>query len=438
MVLLFGLWTLVLTDVHWFVASFAGSPVLRIVTVAFLALLFTLLAGAGRPSWQQRYTPYWPFLMYAASSLPMMLFAVNTGFARTGAKTLFLWWIFIIGSVVIVDSVRRAELLLKMYGLQFLWWAVWAGPKATIGWHHSLDNHDAIGAFMVGGLSMSFFLFLASPKGTRFKKAMLVSSFLCVMVVVASYARGAFLAAVAVYGIMWLRSPRKGLTLMAGVGMAVVVVLAAVLIFPAGFFYNEIMSSFTEGTTSGTGSDRWVLWQVGWEVFKEHPIFGVGIGNVGAYGSTIFQPGELGADYYFNPGLLYGKALHNVYVTTLSEQGIFGSVAFLWVLFDFWRRNRVLRSGKFDALWRSMGGELSLKQVALGLELGMVSVMITALLYPMLNIHFWFTLLTLNLLLHRLVTAEAKRVGTPLAPAGRAAQARRPVSASSAARRHLA
>jgi O-antigen ligase len=435
MTLLFGVWTLVLTDVHWFIASFAGSAVLRVVTIAFVSLLLTLLAGAGRPSWKRRYVTYWPFLLYAASSLPMMLFAENTGWARTGAKTLFLWWVFIVGTVVIIDGVKRAELLLKFYGLQFLWWSIWAGPKAVIGWHHSLDNHDAIGAFMVGGLSLSFFLFMASPKGTRFRKAMLVSSFLCVMVVVASYARGAFLAAVAVYGIMWLRSPRKGLTLMAGVGMAAVVVLAAVLIFPAGFFYNEIMSAFAEGTTQGTGSDRMVLWGVGWEVFKTHPLFGVGIGNVGAYGSTMYQPGELGADYFFNPGLLYGKALHNIYVTTIAEQGIFGAVTFLWVLVDFFRRNRALRSGRFDADWYALGGELSLKQVASGLELGMVSVLITALLYPMLNIHFWFTLLTLNLTLHRIVTMAATDAR---APGSRSPQAPRPVTASSAARRHRA
>ena len=436
MSLLFGLWILILTDVHWFIASFAGSPVLRIVTIGFVALLVTLLAGLSRASWQRRFTPYAPFLLYAISSLPMILFAENTGFARTGAKTLFLWWIFIVGTVVMVDSARRAELLLRIYGLHFLWWAVWAGPKAVIGWHHSLDNHDAIGAFMVGGLSMSFFLFMAAPPGTKFRKAMLVSSFLCVMVVVASYARGAFLAAVAVYGIMWLRSPRKGLTLMAGVGMALVVVVAAVLIFPAGFFYNEIMSAFAEGTTSGTGEDRMVLWTVGWEVFKTHPLFGVGMGNVGAYGSTIFQPGELGADYYFNPGLLYGRALHNIYVTTLAEQGLLGSIAFLWVIADFWRRNRHLRSGKYDAAWNALGGRLSLKQVALGLELGMASVLITAVLYPMLNIHFWFTLLTLNLMLHRMVTSPPEPVRKHR-PDPRA-QPLKPLTASSIALRQRA
>ncbi|MBK7905601.1 MAG: hypothetical protein IPJ78_03465 [Gemmatimonadetes bacterium] len=73
----------------------------------------------------------------------MIPFAVNSGYVRTGAKTMFFWWIFITATIAIVPSVRRAETLLKMYGIQFLWFMFWGRWVGVVPWHHSLENHDA-------------------------------------------------------------------------------------------------------------------------------------------------------------------------------------------------------------------------------------------------------------------------------------------------------
>jgi O-antigen ligase len=401
--LLLAVWTLALFDPQWWLASLGLQPILRVTTLLFGSLMLVMLLGVpSNPSWSRRWLWYPPFLCFVLSILPMIPFAVNTGFVRTGAKTMFFWWIFITATIAIVPSVRRAETLLKMYGVQFLWFMFWGRWVGVVPWHHSLENHDAFGAFMVGGFTMTFFLGLGAPRGGRFRKLMFLTSFLCVIGVVASYARGAFLATIVVFAVMWARSPRKGMTLLAGVGVMVVVFAAASLIFPAGFFYNEIMSAFAEGTSSGTGDDRWQLWTAAMEVFRRNPIVGAGMGNVGAYASGIYQPGELGGMYAINPMFLYGKALHNIFLTILSEQGIIGFGVFIWLVIDFFRRNAWLRSEHAAVIWSSRGGTLALRPTALGLEVGMVALLLTGMLYPMLNIHWFFSMIALNLLLSQL------------------------------------
>lgn len=402
--ILAALWLLMLFDVQWLLASLGMGPILRITTILMGLLGLVLVMGVQTtPAWSRRWTWFAPLLALALSGIPSYLVAVNTGFARDGVKVYLLWWLLCVATATMVGTTQRAEQIVKLYGLQFIWWVAWGGTAALVPWHHALNNNDAFGAFMVGGVSICFFLGMGAPKGTRFRQLMFVGAFLCMLGVVASYARGAFLAVVAVYGLMWLRSPRKLLTFGAGIGMVLVVVIAALTLFPPGFFYNEIMSAFAEGTSEGTGEDRAVLWGIAVRVWTEHPIIGVGIGNVGAYASGLYQPGDLAGMYGYNPGMLYGRSLHNIYFTILAEQGIVGSLIFLWILVDFWRRNAVLRSAAAQEVWRRLGGTLDIKQVGLGLELGMVAFLLTAFLYPMMEIHWFFTMLAVNLLLHRQV-----------------------------------
>lgn len=407
LLLLMSLWVVLLFDPQWLLASRGLAPALRITTLLMGALLLTLALGVpSNPAWQRRWTWFPPFFAFIFAIMPSYFVAVNTGWVRRGLKETLLFWLFAVGTVALIATAKRAEQLLRLYGYQFLWWVAWGGTKALVDWHHALDNNDAYGAFMVGGVSICFFLGMAAPKGTGFRKLMFLTAFACVMGVVASYARGAFLSTVAVYGLMWLRSPRKLMTLGAGVGMALVVVIAAVTLFPADFFYNEIVSAFAEGTEEGTGNDRWVLWNVAIRVWTEHPIFGVGAGNVGAYASGLYQPGELGGDYSMNPGSLYGRSLHNVYFTILSEQGLVGVLVFGWIVVDFWRRNAQLRSEAGRLAWQRLGGTYDARNVALGLELGMLAFWLTAFFYPMLEIHWFYTMLVLNLLLSEMVRRQ--------------------------------
>lgn len=85
-------------------------------------------------------------------------------------------------------------------------------------------------------------------------------------------------------------------------------------------FVQGIVPSISQGTD--TVGLRYALWEAGWEMFKDHPISGVGIGKF---------PMEL--RNYPNPSysLFFRKGLvaHNMYVSMLAETGIIGLTLFM-------------------------------------------------------------------------------------------------------------
>jgi O-antigen ligase len=164
------------------------------------------------------------------------------------------------------------------------------------------------------------------------------------------------------------------------------------------------------------------MWTAAVGVWRQHPLFGVGIDNWGAFAASFYRPGELEGNYFFNPGALYGRSAHNQYVTVLAEQGLVGVAAFAWIFIDFWRRNIAMRSAAAVARWKELGGRLNLRHVALGLEAAVVGWMAAAALYSMRGVHWLYTLLALNLLIHSFV-----RSATPSSPpAGLAGHRGRP------------
>ncbi|HEY0809503.1 MAG TPA: O-antigen ligase family protein [Longimicrobiales bacterium] len=399
---LFALWVTFLFDPHWYLAAKGPDIVLKLPVILFLALWAFLSFGMlTNESWQRRWQWFPPFLMLliiGGIGVPM---AMNIGYAKNTWQGYVLWWTLIVGTLAIIDSPRRAEFLLYLYGLQFLWWAGWGGKAGLVGWHHTLSNYDGFGAFNVGGVAICYFLAVAINK-RWFKWLMYATAGACAMGVVASFARGAFFALVLVFVIIWLRSPHKGRTALAGVGITLVVVLAASFLFEKGFFWNEIMSVFHEGTTEGTGAQRMTLWATAIDVWRHNPIFGAGLKNYGVYASTLYQEGELGG-MFGNPRALYDYVLHNLYLTTLSELGIAGCIALLWIFIDFFRCNAKLRSEAAERRWHELGGSMKLRPIALGLEAAMAAFMVDAAVYSMMGLHWFYTMLALNRLLYAIV-----------------------------------
>ena len=125
----------------------------------------------------------------------------------------------------------------------------------------------------------------------------------------------------------------------------------AKVFFPGGEFWAEMATIWKEGADTGTGRDRMVLWKdVGWRVFKEAPIFGVGTHNVGVVASEIIPPGAL-EGRYANPGTLYNRTLHNDFITILAEQGIAGFGVWLSMLISFFLCLRRLRRPAAREAW---------------------------------------------------------------------------------------
>jgi hypothetical protein len=229
--------------------------------------------------------------------------------------------------------------------------------------------------------------------------------------VVSSIARGAVLAAGFLALYMWYRSGLRGQTLAAAALALGVVGVSADVLFPGGAFWQE-MSTVSDGFEDATGFERSLLWKAAWHTFLSSPIFGVGAGNFGIFTSEhLWLSTEL-QDFY-SQGQLWGKSVHSVYFQVLSEFGLVGTIAFVALLIDFWKRNAQLRSEALVAGWWSGTGQLfDLRMLSRALEAAMVGYLASGFFYDQLYVHPFYSILTVNAVLH----ANAKRVALEQPP----------------------
>jgi O-antigen ligase len=400
--LLVLLWVLMLVEPQWWLASYGLSPLLRLPTVLLVVMAAVLLFGVpSKPVWNQRWQWYVPFLSFIVTGSFAIPFALNNGRVRDELTAHVLFWVLIVSTATFVRSVRKAEQLLLICGIQYLWWGLWGARNGRVFWHTTMSNYDAFGSVMLSGIGVCYFFALAADK-RWFRWAMYGGVAISAVGVIASFARGAFLGAVGLYAAVLVRSQHKLKTLGLGVVTALTMMAAIAALYPETF-WAEIQSTFTEGTTEGTGEDRWELWKTGVAVFQERPLMGVGARNFGPFSAQFFDESEVGGMYALNTGALYERNLHNEYLRFLSERGIIGFAIFLWILLDFFRRNAALRSAEAVERWRAGGGRMDLRNLSLGIEASMIAWMITATLYPVSSITWLFSVLAFNLLLHNLV-----------------------------------
>ncbi|KHD89994.1 MAG: hypothetical protein OM95_00245 [Bdellovibrio sp. ArHS] len=99
--------------------------------------------------------------------------------------------------------------------------------------------------------------------------------------------------------------------------------MAFMFLFNIGSVKNRIMYSFSLTDESATGV-RLILWRTNWEIFLDHPLFGVG----------FYENIRLLPEYYAKlgfSGLHYYAHAHNQYLELLSGSGLFGLFGYLTI-----------------------------------------------------------------------------------------------------------
>jgi O-antigen ligase len=401
-VLLYSLWIVVLLDPQWWVAAHGPAAVLRLPTLLFPVVVLAAALAARRFHW------YPVLACYVLNAIVTIPFAPNPIYAFEMARKLTLFYALLVATVSLVRTFHQAlPILLLMFLYQFAWWGLHGGTSGLVSWHPLNANSDGFGPVMVMGMGLTYH-FATAARSARFRWMAYIVAGICVFDVVASFARGAVLAAALLVGLVWLRSRRKGAATLGLVGALLIVVVASGRLFPGGTFWTEMESAFTEGTTEGTGADRWDLWSAAVRVWMQRPVFGVGGDNFGPFAATFFGVGEVGGEYAANPHRLYDRQLHSVYFQMLSEFGLVGCGLFLGVLWDFFRRNRALRSTLFKKQWEHIsGGQFDIRGISYGLEAGMLAYLATGFFYDQLDVHWVFTLVAVNGLVYSLARPAA-------------------------------
>jgi O-antigen ligase len=397
----FMFWGLLFFEPEIFLANTIGGPWYRIPTL-LLPVLIWIASQAGFDR-----TQYWPMSVFLIMHAIAAVFAGNRGFSMVLFKTLLPFYFVMCATVATFRTPEEITRLLKMFMWSFVWYALWGIPGGRVGWHPNLDNEDTFGPLM--GVAFGLFYYVGLANRDRRQKWFAYGICLIGMIgIVVSFARGAVIAAGAIAAVIWLRSPQKVATAAGGIVALLIFAAASFLVSPDGGFWTE-MASITEGASSGTGQARWIMWQMAIDVFTTSPVWGVGSGNFGVRASEIITI-DWGRGMYTHPGQMYNQALHSVYFQILSEEGLIG--CFLWgfMIFDFHRRILRLCSKSAAAVWVARGGVLDLRCIALGLEAAMIGFHVNGVFYNQIYVHWFWTLMTLALVLTRMTAPGADDV----------------------------
>jgi putative inorganic carbon (HCO3(-)) transporter len=180
------------------------------------------------------------------------------------------------------------------------------GPRGSF-----IEDNNALGLALVMILPLLWYLLMTQKR--RIVRIGLVLAFvLCAMAVFATHSRGAFLAAIAMAGVLVMSTRGRGYAIVA------VIILAPVMwtLMPAE--YHDRILSIRDYDTDTSALGRINAWWFAWNLASDYPITGGGF-------DTFTRP--LFEKYAPNPVDVHDS--HSIYFEALAEQGFVGLGLFL-------------------------------------------------------------------------------------------------------------
>lgn len=160
----------------------------------------------------------------------------------------------------------------------------------------------------------------------------------CVLSIFWTFSRGGFIALILTFLYMFIRQPPRPAT----IGVALVLIALFMPLLPQSYIdriatistFNPLSGADVRNEQSLRGRTSEAV--VGWLMFRDHPILGVGRGNY----KIRYQ------DYSRQLGLdprLENRSAHNLFLEIAAEQGVIGLAVFLsmlWAMFSMMRRSQ--------------------------------------------------------------------------------------------------
>jgi O-antigen ligase len=248
------------------------------------------------------------FWTYVAFVFP--LFAVVTSYERY--RFFFKYWIFL-QTMLAIQVVMKGG----------------TGPGSYL-W----DENDVAMAIDMAIPYAAYMAFLPGM-AKKHRLLLLLAVLICIAGVGVSASRGGMVGMVATIIVVLLisRRPIKNLML---AGLLVAAVIPIVLSnLPDA--YKADMENINNPEDS-TRDERLWSWSIGWVMFQENPIFGVGAGN---YDWTNHLYAHKSPMYTPKRKIMGGRAAHSLYFTLLPELGMVGVVVYVsiisWVVRRFFQ-----------------------------------------------------------------------------------------------------
>jgi O-antigen ligase len=331
---------------------------------------------------------------------------ISYGVLRGVAET------FIVSSTFLsfYNSEKGIKKLFAIYAIALVCFGIWGiAEGGLIKAMLPLENEDSFGPFMAVGFVLTYFIHYAQNRISK-TKLYLATSGLALIGAIVSFARGTFVSLVLATAFIFVKSSEKIRMVARFLILGFLGLFIAYVAFPNAMtnYVKEVSTIWEQGAKEETANHRLYLWLKAWDMFVDHPLLGVG---PGCYGFRIsMYESALERERWGVDRQPYGRAIHNIYFEILSELGLFGLVAFLFLIYSFVKKT-AYAAGFFSQCEGSgnrcrpespqdptLGG---LQYYGLGLLGGMAVFLVNAFFFNLLIFTYFWDLLILNSLIYR-------------------------------------
>ena len=298
--------------------SIAGSYI--IFTLLIIGLLLYAVIGQKREnksvSIRDSFPPFMKyFYLYIFFTLISILFSIDKMESLVDAKELFIFLLFPI-FFLILNSEKRIKTSLYVILISGVIHS-FVGIYQGINWGITLNRRvKGLSSHWMtfAGLMMFIFVFFLIRSFYENKKSRIIYLFLLVPVITAiafSLTRSVWVGTFFAVGLFVIYYNYK-----------IVYILIPLLIVSAIFLPHSVKSRFTSivDLKNTTNVDRIYMAKTGYNVFKNYPLFGVGANNI----KKVYNE-------YKPKGAPLNEHLHNNFIQTLAERGIFTLLALILV-----------------------------------------------------------------------------------------------------------
>jgi O-antigen ligase len=185
---------------------------------------------------------------------------------------------------------------------------------------------NSLGGFAAANLAFLYYLFVAEQQ--KMKKYLLLGlGIMSLATIVLTGSRTAYVGVVGIVFIIWLRSARKGLSIVVLIAGMALTWIVAPQAYKDQFLSIGSIGDVVQGERIDDGSmnERWQIVTDAMEIFLDHPIFGVG---VDAFMTARGERFDRWQD------------THNLYLQILTNVGIVGLIAFMSMLHSIFQSLR--------------------------------------------------------------------------------------------------
>jgi probable O-glycosylation ligase (exosortase A-associated) len=314
--------------------------------------------------------------------------------------------------VAFVDSYERLRTMMRLWVAIHVSLAVYSITHQGFGIGSFLTDENDFALAMNVAIPYAYALFVLETKVAHRLMALAATLIMFVATTV-TLSRGGFIGLVCIVVMLWFSSKRRVIALVGAAILAGLIYVAA----PSSY-WHEVESISTASEKGDTGYQRLYSWGIGWEMFLDNPILGVGPANYPVRAAE-YETGTSDEIGYH----MWGRVAHSLYFTLLPELGSIGTIIFAGMLFTGVRLRRRVRKLSRDSPGASPS-EIEQRrwylQLALSIDASMVGFLstgafISVLYYP----HIWvltgFTAVLIHLALR---PAESRDILTTAAVAG--------------------